>query len=284
MDISRVEDTHFRVNRYLRVRDRLLDLSTPKVMGILNVTPDSFHEKSRKNTTKEVIQHTKKLINEGVDILDIGGYSSRPGANNVAIKEELNRILPSVKIIRKEFPNLLLSLDTFRSEVAHAGLSEGIDIINDISGGKLDPNMYEIVGNHKAAYIAMHMRGTPQNMQKKTSYDHLINELFLYFSEIISNAEKNGCTDILIDPGFGFSKTIEQNYELLSHLDEFRALGKPIVVGLSRKSMIYKKLEISPEEALNGTSILNTVALNQGVSILRVHDVKEAKQIISLLF
>ena len=284
MDISRVEDTHFRVNRYLRVRDRLLDLKTPKVMGILNVTPDSFHEKSRKNTTKEVVQHAEKLINEGVDILDIGGYSSRPGAQDVAIKEELNRILPSLKIIRKEFPNLLLSLDTFRSEVAHAGLSEGVDMINDISGGKLDPDMYEIVGNHKAAYIAMHMRGNPQNMQEKTNYNHLINDLFLFFSEVISNAEKKGCTDLLIDPGFGFSKTMEQNYELLNHLDEFRALGKPIVVGLSRKSMIYKKLEILPEEALNGTSILNTVALKKGVSILRVHDVKEAKQIISLLF
>jgi dihydropteroate synthase len=284
MDISRVEDTHFRVNRYLRVRDQLLDLSIPKVMGVINVTPDSFHEKSRSTTLKSVLQQASKMLDEGVDIIDIGGYSSRPGAENVDSEEEIHRILPAIRAIRKEYPNILLSLDTFRSDVAHLGLSEGVDLINDISGGQLDKAMYSTIGKHKAAYIAMHMRGTPKNMQDQTNYKHLLNDLFLFFSEVIRNAQDCGCHDILIDPGFGFSKTLEQNYDLLNHLDEFQALGKPVVVGLSRKSMIYKKLNSTPEEALNGTTVLNTIALTKGASILRVHDVKEAKQIISLLF
>lgn len=284
MDISRVEDTHFRVNRYLRVRDQLLDLSIPKVMGVINVTPDSFHIKSRSTTLKSVLQQASKMLDEGVDIIDIGGYSSRPGAENVDSEEETDRILPAIRAIRKEYPNILLSLDTFRSDVAHLGLSEGVDLINDISGGKLDKVMYSTIGKHKAAYIAMHMRGTPKNMQDQTNYKHLLNDLFLFFSEVIRNAEDCGCHDILIDPGFGFSKTLEQNYELLNHLDEFQVLGKPVVVGLSRKSMIYNKLNITSEEALNGTTVLNTIALTKGASILRVHDVKEAKQVISLLF
>jgi dihydropteroate synthase len=284
MDISRVEDTHFRVNRYLRVRDQLLDLSIPKVMGVINVTPDSFHSQSRSTNVKAVLEQASKMILEGVDIIDIGGYSSRPGAENVDPEEETSRIIPAIRAIRKEYPNVLLSLDTFRSAVAHLGLSEGVDLINDISGGKLDKEMYSTIGKHKAAYIAMHMRGTPENMQDQTNYTHLLNDLFLFFSEVIRNAEDCGCNDLLIDPGFGFSKTLEQNYELLNHLDEFQALGKPIVVGLSRKSMIYKKLNSTPEEALNGTTVLNTIALTKGASILRVHDVKEAKQIISLLF
>jgi dihydropteroate synthase len=284
MDISRVEDTHFRVNRYLRVRDQLLDLSIPKVMGVINVTPDSFHSQSRSTNVKAVLEQASKMILEGIDIIDIGGYSSRPGAENVDPEEETSRILPAIRAIRKEYPNVLLSLDTFRSAVAHLGLSEGVDLINDISGGKLDKEMYSTIGKHKAAYIAMHMRGTPKNMQDQTNYKHLLNDLFLFFSEVIRNAQDCGCHDILIDPGFGFSKTFEQNYELLNHLDEFQALGKPVVVGLSRKSMIYNKLNSTPEEALNGTTVLNTIALTKGASILRVHDVKEAKQIISLLF
>jgi len=284
MDISRVEDTHFRVNRYLRVRDQLLDLTIPKVMGVINVTPDSFHAKSRSTSLTSVLQQADKMLNEGVDIIDIGGYSSRPGAENVDSEEETNRVLPAIRAIRKEYPTILLSLDTFRSDVAHLGLTEGVDLINDISGGKLDTEMYSTIAKHNAGYIAMHMRGTPKNMQDKTNYKHLLNALFLYFSEVIRNAEDCGCNDILIDPGFGFSKTLEQNYELLNHLDEFQALGKPVVVGLSRKSMIYKKLNSTPEEALNGTTVLNTIALIKGASILRVHDVKEAKQVISLLF
>jgi dihydropteroate synthase len=284
MDISRVEDTHFRVNRYLRVRDQLLDLSIPKVMGVINVTPDSFHAKSRSTTLKSVLQQTSKMILEGVDIIDIGGYSSRPGAESIDPEEETKRVLPAIRAIRSEFPDVLLSLDTFRSEVAHLGLCEGVDLINDISGGKLDKAMYSTIGKHKAAYIAMHMRGTPDVMQNNTDYAHLLNDLFLFFSKVIREAESVGCNDIMIDPGFGFSKTLEQNYELLNHLDEFQALGKPVVVGLSRKSMIYKKLNSTPEDALNGTTVLNTIALTKGASILRVHDVKEAKQIISLLF
>lgn len=284
MDISRVEDTHFRVNRYLRVRDQLLDLAIPKVMGVINVTPDSFHAKSRSTSLKSVLQQAERMLNEGVDIIDIGGYSSRPGAENVDTEEEINRVLPAIRAIRKEYPTILLSLDTFRSDVAHLGLTEGVDLINDISGGKLDKEMYSTIAKHNAGYIAMHMRGTPKNMQDQTNYKHLLNDLFLYFSEVIRSAEDCGCNDILIDPGFGFSKTLEQNYELLNHLDEFQALGKPVVVGLSRKSMIYKKLNSTPEEALNGTTVLNTLALIKGASILRVHDVKEAKQVISLLF
>lgn len=284
MDISRVKDTHFRVNRYLRVNDQLLDLSIPKVMGVINVTPNSFHSKSRSTSAEAVLEQASKMILEGVDIIDIGGYSSRPGAENVDTEEETSRILPAIRAIRKEYPTILLSLDTFRSDVAHLGLTEGVDLINDISGGKLDKEMYSTIAKHNAGYIAMHMRGTPKNMQGQTNYKHLLNDLFLYFSEVIRNAEDFGCNDILIDPGFGFSKTLEQNYELLNHLDEFQALGKPVVVGLSRKSMIYKKLNSTPEEALNGTTVLNTIALIKGASILRVHDVKEAKQVISLLF
>ena len=181
MDISRVEDTHFRVNRYLRVRDQLLDLSIPKVMGVINVTPDSFHEKSRSTTLKSVLQQASKMLDEGVDIIDIGGYSSRPGAENVDSEEETGRILPAIRAIRKEYPNILLSLDTFRSDVAHLGLSEGVDLINDISGGKLDKAMYSTIVKHKAAYIAMHMRGTPKNMQYQTDYQLLLNDLFLFF-------------------------------------------------------------------------------------------------------
>jgi dihydropteroate synthase len=284
MDFSRVEDTHFRVNRYLRVRDQLLDLRIPKIMGIINTTPDSFHKASRKSTVNEILLQTEKMINEGADIIDIGGYSSRPGATNIDSEEEKKRVLPALSAMRKEFPNLILSLDTFRSEIAHAGLSEGVDIINDISGGKLDDFMYETVGKHKAAYIAMHMRGNPESMQDHVNYTHLLNDLFLFFSEVIKKAAHAGCNDIIIDPGFGFSKTQEQNYELLEHLDEFQALGKPVLVGLSRKSMIYKKLNTNADEALNGTTALNTFALMKGASLLRVHDVKEAKQIISLLF
>ena len=223
-------------------------------------------------------------MQDGADIIDLGAYSSRPGASNIKEKEELERILPAIKSIRKEFPDLVLSLDTFRSKVAYIGIQEGVEIINDVSGGKLDENMFKTVGDGRAAYILMHMRGTPQTMSQQTDYkDGIFNEMIRYFSQAIQALNQSGCRDIIIDPGFGFSKTIQQNHELLHQLSQFKLLGLPILAGISRKSMIYKKLGITQDEALNGTTALNTVAVLKGSSFLRVHDVKEANEIISLL-
>lgn len=285
MEISRVEDTHFPINRYLRIRDKLVDLSIPKVMGIINLTPDSFYANSRNLCEKDLIIRVSSMIEDGADIIDLGGYSTRPGAKEVETTEEIDRVIPAIKAIRKEFPDLVLSLDTFRSKVAHEGIQEGVDIINDVSGGNLDDRMYETVGNSDVSYILMHMRGTPQTMQEFTSYEQpIFNEMIHYFSSAINKLNQAGCKDIIIDPGFGFSKTLEQNFEVLQLLDQYRILGHPILVGVSRKSMVYKKLGLDPENALNGTTALNAFSIFKGASFLRVHDVKEAKQIISLFF
>ena len=283
MRFSKVEDTHFPVNRHLRMKDKLVDLTSPKVMGIVNITTDSFYANSHISSDKQLLEQAEKMISEGAEILDIGAYSSRPGATEVPIELEIDRIASSVHLIRKEFSDIILSIDTFRSAVAEAGIDAGADLINDISGGLIDHKMAETVGKLKVPYILMHMRGTPATMMENTNYDNLFNSISLYFSERIAYFTEQGVNDIIIDPGFGFSKTTEQNYNLLQNLDQLHFLGKPILVGISRKSMIYSKLNCSSNEALNGTTALNTIALQKGASILRVHDVKEAKEIISLL-
>lgn len=280
----KAEDTYFLANKHLRLKDKLFDLSKPKIMGIINCTPDSFYSNSRKVAENETIKQVEKFIKEGVDIIDIGGYSSRPGAANISVNEEIERTLPIIKLIKKEFNNVPLSLDTFRSTVAQIGLENGIDIINDISAWEIDEKLLDVVAHYKCPYILMHMRGTPENMMYNTEYEDIFQSMMLFFSEKIKVLQEKGVLDIIIDPGFGFSKDVTQNYDLLEKLNYFNLLEKPILVGLSRKSMIYKKLKCSPEEALNGTSILNTVALMKGASILRVHDVREAKEIINLLF
>ncbi len=281
MQNSKVEDTKFQRNTSIRVRDILFDLSTPKVMGIVNVTPDSFYSESRA-AQANLLFIVEKMLNEGMQIVDIGGYSSRPGSTEITVKEELNRVIPAISAIRKAFPDLIISLDTFRSEVAEKGILTGADIINDISGFSIEPQLIDVVSKYKVPYILMHMRGTPETMNSLTNYDSIFNDMILYFSEKIEVLKQAGVNDIIIDPGFGFSKTIDQNYYLLDHLDDFLLLGKPVLAGLSRKSMIYKRLNTTPEDeaTLDGTIALNKIALQKGAAILRVHDVKEAVDLI----
>ena len=280
----RVEDTNFPSNNHLRVKDNLFDLSKPKVMGIINCTPDSFYKKSQVQTQVEILKKVEQYLVEGVDILDIGGYSSRPGSDHISPQEEIDRILPVVKMIKKEFSTSILSMDTFRSEVARQGLENGVDILNDISAWELDSKLLDVLAHYKCPYILMHMKGNPQTMQMNTNYTNLFGEIVSFFSKKIEMLHQNGIYDIVLDPGFGFGKTMEQNYEILQNLDHYKILGKPILAGISRKSMIYKKLHTDAENSLNGTTVLNTIAIQKGASILRVHDVKEAKEIIDLLF
>ena len=272
----------FPANKTLNVNGRLIDLTIPKVMGILNITPDSFYEGSRQ-TGETVINKVEQMVNEGVDFIDVGGYSSRPAASDISLDEELKRILPVIKSLKKKFPELIISIDTFRSEVARQAISEGAEMVNDISGGSLDEKMLSVVAYANVPYVMMHMRGTPQTMNQFTNYENLMKEISDYFHPKIYLAQQAGIKDIIIDPGFGFAKKVQQNFELLNNLSHLRIFGKPLLVGLSRKSMIWKTLNISPEEALNGTTSLHTLALLQGASILRVHDVKEAKQCIGLI-
>ncbi|MBI1837404.1 MAG: dihydropteroate synthase [Flavobacteriia bacterium] len=283
MQKLKVEDTHFPVNNYLRAKDKLLDLSIPKVMGIVNCTPDSFYSTSRLQSENAILKQVEKHLIEGADILDLGGYSSRPGAENISEKEEIKRILTPIQLIRKEFSEIPISLDTFRAEVAKIGLENGIDIINDISAFELDSNLLNIVGNYKCPYILMHMHGVPQNMQNTIQEGSIFKNVCAFLSQKIEQLHQRNVTDIIIDPGFGFGKSMEQNYELLFNLEQFKLLKKPILVGISRKSMIYNKLNITPEESLNGTTILNTISIQKGANFLRVHDVKEAKEIINCL-
>mgnify|MGYP000070365351 CR=1 FL=1 len=280
---SRVEDKQFPRIKHLKLGDKILDLSTPRVMGILNITPDSFYSQSRIQSDSQAFKVAEKMINDGADILDLGGYSSRPGALNVEEKEEIARIIPIIQALKKEFPSMPLSVDTFRSEVAKAAVNEGVEIINDISGGLLDPEIFSVVSSSKAAYILMHMRGTPQNMQEHANYSSIFSEVVGEISVQLSKARTSGIHDIILDPGFGFSKNVEQNFELMKFVREFGVLGRPILVGISRKSMIYKTLQNSASEALNGTTALNTIALQKGANILRVHDVKEAIETIKLV-
>ena len=267
----------------LNIRGELIDLSTPKVMGILNVTPDSFYDGGYYNSNTKILKQIEKMIEDGATIIDIGGYSSRPGADDVAEKIEIDRVVPTLKDCKKYFPEVFFSIDTFRSKVAEECIHNGADIINDISGGNLDTNMMKIVGKYQIPYIIMHMKGNPSNMVEKAKYDDIIGELISYFSKKIDEAVNLNIKDIVIDPGFGFAKNISQNFELLNNLDFFKNLEKPMLVGLSRKSMIYKTLNIKADKALNGSTALHTISLIKGANILRVHDVKEAVECIKLV-
>jgi len=262
---------------------KLIDLSSPKVMGILNITPDSFYDGGRYNSTEAALIHAEKLLTAGADILDIGAYSSRPGAADVTADEERTRLLPVIEAVTRRFPASILSIDTFRAEVARACIEAGAHIINDISGGTLDGQMFATVAELQVPYVLMHMRGTPDTMQQLTNYVDPVQDITLFFGTQIAALRQLGVRDIILDPGFGFAKTLQQNYDLLNRLEELHVHGLPILGAVSRKSMIYKKLGITPEEALNGTTVLNTLLLTKGVQILRVHDVKTAKEVIALM-
>lgn len=278
-----VKDTFFSSKLQFNTQGILQTFNAPIVMGIINSTPDSFYEKSRVISEEEVLKKAEEMINAGATILDIGGYSSRPGANAINEAEEIERVEPLIYAIRKRFPKQLLSIDTFRSNVAKIALEAGASIVNDISGGQTDPKIFTIAATYQAPYILMHMRGTPQNMMNQTHYDNLIVEMMTYFSERIACARSYGVKDILIDPGFGFSKTTAQNFELLNKCEHFKQLDVPLLIGVSRKSMIYKTLSTTPDGSLNGTSVLNTIALLKGAQIIRVHDVKEAVETVKLV-
>lgn len=263
----------------LNLRGRLLELREPQIMGILNVTPDSFFSESRTPDEEHIAQRVKQMMNDGADMIDIGGYSSRPGANDVSTEEEMNRLRRGLRIIRKLYPDVPVSVDTFRADVARMCIEEeGADIINDISGGMMDRQMFRTVAQLHVPYIMMHMQGTPDSMQLAPHYDNLRQEVMLYFAERIDRLCQMGVKDIIVDPGFGFGKTMEHNYELMAHLEDFHVFGLPLLVGISRKSMIYKLLGGTPQTSLNGTTVLNTIALTKGAHILRVHDVKEAAE------
>jgi len=267
----------------LNCKGKSIDISSPKVMGILNVTPDSFFDGGLYKDEASLLLQTEKMLIEGATFIDVGAYSSRPGAQHVSEDEELKRIAPVVDLILKHFPKTLLSIDTFRSSVAKACINAGAALFNDISAGQLDHNMMSTVGQLGVPYVMMHMKGSPQNMQQKTDYENIIKDITFYFSERISEARSHHIKDIIIDPGFGFSKTLEQNYELLKTLELLKITDLPILAGMSRKSMIYKLLETTPNKALNGTTTLNTIALLKGAKILRVHDVKEAVECVKLI-
>ena len=277
------KDTFLNRKVTLNSNGKLIDLSSPAVMAILNLTPDSFYSQSRINHIDEALKRTATFINEGAQFIDIGAYSSRPGAADVSETEELQRLIPFVEAIAKNFPEITISIDTFRAKVAEEAVNSGAHIINDISAGNLDQAMFETVAKLQVPYIMMHMKGTPQNMQENPTYENITNEVFTYFIQKISQLQAFGVKDIIVDPGFGFAKNIEHNYKLLQQMESFNLLKLPILVGFSRKSMITKTLNIKIEDALNGTSILNTIALQKGASILRVHDVKAAIECIKLV-
>lgn len=261
----------------LNLRGKLYSLCEPKIMGILNVTPDSFYAESRTSDEEHIAARVQQLMDDGADMIDIGGHSSRPGADDVSPEEEMNRLRRGLRVVRRLYPEVPISVDTFRADVARMCVEEeGADIINDISGGMMDRQMFRTVARLGVPYILMHMQGTPGTMQQAPHYDNLRREVMLYFAERIDRLCQMGAKDIIVDPGFGFGKTLEHNYELFHHLDDFNLFNLPLLVGISRKSMIYKLLGGTPQTSLNGTTVLNTIALMKGVHILRVHDVKEA--------
>lgn len=262
---------------------QLVSLETPKVMGILNVTPDSFYDGGMYKDATSILSKVEKMLTDGATFIDIGAYSSRPNAPKVSLDEEKQRLLPILELILKEFPKTILSIDTFRSEIAKAAVNAGAAVINDISAGNLDVNMMKVVGELGVPYIMMHMQGTPETMQQNPSYDDVVKDILQELSEKVVAARSYKINDLIIDPGFGFGKTIAHNYSILKHLRLFENLDCPVLAGVSRKSMIYKVLEISPQEALNGTSVLHTIALQNGASILRAHDVKEAVECVKLV-
>lgn len=267
----------------INCKGELVDLKRPKVMGILNLTPDSFFDGGKYKDETSILRQVEYMLNHGATFIDMGAYSSRPGAEHVPEDEELQRMIPVIDLILNKFPDILISVDTFRSKVAAESIEHGAALINDISAGNLDKTMFDTVANYQVPYIMMHMKGTPQSMQKQATYSDVIKDLRSYFSEKIRETTSKKINDIIIDPGFGFAKTTEQNYTLLNHLDLFQTFGLPILIGLSRKSMIYKVLGSSPQEALNGTTALHTIALLKGANIIRAHDVKEAMECVKLV-
>lgn len=271
-------------NYYMNVNGRLLDLSTPQVMGILNVTPDSFYAGSRMQTETQIATRVEQMLEEGADMIDIGAYSSRPGAADISVQEEMDRLRAGLRIVRRMHPDAIVSVDTFRAAVARMCVEEyGVAIVNDISGGEMDKDMFPTVARLGVPYVLMHMQGTPQNMQQQPHYDSLLGDIFRYFARKVQQLRDLGAKDIVLDPGFGFGKTLEHNYELLAHLEYFRIFGLPLLVGVSRKSMVYNLLGTTPAEALNGTTAVNTVCLMKGTDILRVHDVRQAVEAIKII-
>ena len=267
----------------INCRGQLIDCSEPRVMGILNLTPDSFFDGGKYKDEHSILTQVETMIQQGADFIDVGGYSSRPGADDVASLEELNRVIPAIEAISKRFPECLISIDTFRSEVADRAIASGACMINDISGGDRDPKMPKVAAKHQVPYIFMHMRGTPQTMNQLTQYEDVVLEVTQELAKKLTQLRALGLNDLIADPGFGFAKTLEQNYTLLNHLEHLKLLEVPILVGLSRKSMIYRLLETQPDHALNGTSVANTIALIKGANILRVHDVLQATEAIRLI-
>lgn len=271
------------IKHTINIRGEMIDLSSPKVMGIINVTPDSFFEGSRKTTISDILHRAEKMLADGATFLDVGGYSSRPGAEHISTDEETNRLIAPIEAIMKAFPEAIISVDTFRSEVARSAVEAGAAMVNDISGGHLDECMIPLVAELGVPYVAMHMKGTPQTMKEFAEYKDLLCDVMKYFSGVLNRCNQVGVKDVIIDLGFGFAKTAGQGFELLKHLDHLQHLGRPVLVGISRKSMIYRTLNLTAEDALNGTSVLNTVALFKGATILRVHDVKEAMEVVKLV-
>ena len=271
-------------SKTINIKGQLLSLDEPQVMGILNVTPDSFYAGSRKQTEAAIIDRIEMILREGASIIDVGGYSSRPDAAEVSETEEMQRLEMALQPLLQHYPDVVVSVDTFRSSVARQCVEKyGVAMINDISGGELDEQMFETVARLRIPYIMMHMRGTPQTMQQQTHYDNVTADLLKYFSLKLERLFRLGLNDVILDPGFGFSKTLEQNYELMRHLSDFRIFGLPLLVGVSRKSMIYKLLGTTPEESLNGSTVLHTYALLHGADILRVHDVRAAREAIQIV-
>lgn len=278
------KDTFFSKKLSLNCHGRLIDISTPKVFGILNVTPDSFYDGGRYQTEKDILEKTAKMVEEGADFIDVGAYSSRPGAENISEKEELKRLDYALNLVRSNFSDIFISVDTFRAEVAKQVVRNfKVDIINDISAGVKEEKMFETIADMTVPYVMMHMQGSPETMHLNPSYENVTKEVIFFFSQRLQLAKSFGIKDIIIDPGFGFGKNITHNYQVLNELDVFKIFGLPVLVGLSRKSLIYKTLKITPEEALNGSTVLNTIALMKGADFLRVHDVKQAKEAIKLV-
>ena len=276
------KDTFFQKKATLNAGGKLIDLSTPKVMGIINLTPDSFYADSRKQDTQSALLQAEKMLDDGAAFLDIGAYSSRPGAEDISVQQEMDRLLPVVEAIIDAFPDAVLSIDTFRAQIAEAAIKAGAHIINDIGGGQLDADMFTTIARLQVPYILMHMKGTPQNMNQLAQYDDVFNEVFDYFTDKYYQLKQLGIKDVILDPGFGFAKKPAHSYALMNRLQDFNALQLPVLAGISRKNMIYKTLGITAAEALNGTTALNTIALTKGANILRVHDVKEAVEAVKI--
>lgn len=270
--------------RYINANGKLLDLSTPCVMGILNATPDSFYAGSRMQTEAQIARRVEQMAQEGASIMDVGAYSSRPGAADVSAKDEMERLRTALGVVRRLQPDAIVSVDTFRADVARMCVEEyGAAIINDISGGELDKDMFATVARLQVPYVLMHMQGTPQDMQQRPHYDSLLEDVFLYFARKVQQLRDLGVKDIILDPGFGFGKTLEHNYELLAHLEDFRIFELPLLAGVSRKSMIYRLLDATPAEALNGTTVVHSICLLKGADILRVHDVRQAVEAVKII-